>query len=49
MGLVMDDINSYTVNEFEQRCFYTRSFSKKETNKVLRKIMNIGRCDVYFN
>ena len=45
----MNDISSYTVDQNEQKTFYHRSFSKKETNLPFKKILNIDVLQVYFN
>lgn len=48
-GLIMDDITSYTVDENEERTFYTRHFSHKEKNQPFKKILNIDKLQLYFN
>ena len=48
-GVVMDDINSHTVDEHGQKSFYRRSFSKKENNRPFHKKLTIDTFQLYFN
>jgi hypothetical protein len=48
-GVIMDDITSYTVDENEQRSFYTRHFSHKDQNLPFKKLLNIDKLQLYFN
>ena len=41
LGVIMDNINCYTVDEYEQKVFYKRSFSKKETNQPFNKLLAV--------
>ena len=45
----MDEITSHTVDEFEQKQFYRRSFTKKETNLPFNKVLNIETFKIYHN
>jgi hypothetical protein len=45
----MDGITSYTVDENEQKYFYTRHFSHKEQNLPFKKLLNIDKLQLYFN
>jgi hypothetical protein len=49
LGIIMDDIHCYTIDEYEQKTFYHRSFSKKETNEPFNKILNINTFEIYHN
>lgn len=45
----MDDISSFTIDEYEQKTFYHRHFTKKEKNEPFNKILNIPTFQIYHN